>query len=374
MSFAISSATRFFLALFFLVGSASLASAATEAKPASESVGRFLAAAHSPALFDAVATYGFFPFSTRARRLPAFETDQIFFDQTAKRAVFLRFGFASNVPRGAPRAAARGHEAYESFLDGVYGIYLVGFDDHTAAQVAQTIRESLGKLETARWVPPKKNPFSGWIREANASECASYRPDVPNARTLEKVQGHVAGDAFTRGLMSCLEGALDGVYDATVGAVKDTAKQAWELITDPAKFWQGVTAAWDRMVGFVSDLRTNLVKMAKNFSELPGEVQAKMACSFVSSIGTGVLIGVLLGGSTLAPVLARFQSYVTQLLRLDRFFSLLARVGKTSFLRDSKFLDALVRGKISEGKLVAIEKYATHRMDDFAVELAACAL
>jgi hypothetical protein len=374
MSSAFSIATNFLAALVLVLGSASSASAATEAKPSSDSVARFLKATHSPALFDAVATYGFFPFSTRERRLPAFDTDQVFFDQTAKRAIFLRFGFSASVPRGTLRAAARGHEAYESFLDGVYGIYLVGFDAETAGQVSRAIRDSLGKLETARGSPSRKGRFPALIREAKAADCVSYRPAVASAASLAKVQGHVEGDAFTRGLMGCLEGALDGVYDATVGAVKDTAKQAWELITDPAKFWNGVVAAWDRMVAFVSDLRTNLVKMAKNFGELPGEVQAKMACSFVSSIGTGVLIGFLLGGSTLAPVLARFQSYVTQLLRLDQFFTLLARMGKISFLRDSKFLDALARGKISERKLAAIEKYATHQMDDFAVELAACAL
>ncbi len=104
---------------------------------------------------------------------------------------------------------------------------------------------------------------------------------------------------------SCLMGALEGVYDSTVGMGVSLWKGAESLVSDPKAFWDDKVEQFGKIKEFFVTFESSMKEFAKGVMALPNETKAQIFCSFVSGIGVDVLTSIFLGGVTLGAVARR---------------------------------------------------------------------
>jgi hypothetical protein len=115
-------------------------------------------------------------------------------------------------------------------------------------------------------------------------------------------------------------------------------------------------------------------KILNSLSKLPTQMKVELMCSFIGSIGTDVLIAAVTGGAGAAKVILELKSYLSRLMRLEKFVAAIAKVGKLAESLHPQFLKKLAKGQITEKKLLMIEKYTEADLIGLAKGAAACGL
>lgn len=220
----------------------------------------------------------------------------------------------------------------------------------------------------------KLDRFMGlFISKAHAAEsCKVTSIDASMGESLSDLKSYFGSEYFQIA-SSCLMGVLEGIWDSTGGMVVSAWSGLKKLASDPKGFWGEKVGQFNKIKSFLADFQVNMQKMFTSFMNLPDTAKAQMLCSFVSSIGTDVLIGVLVGGANFAKVAESVKSFVTKLMKVETLVARLNRLGRLAELPAS-FFTKLSKGLISEKRLSAIEIFAKNDYDNLAMQLVRCSL
>jgi hypothetical protein len=326
---------------------------------------------------EALYSYGLFPFSTGRGQVPFLFVDQVFYSANLDRAVFMKAGLGESEPQNQLVRRKDGWVLYSKTSNGIrYGVYFLGWTEEVVSEIAEIIRANptlYSEFEASHRPTRKRTVFDRVIPSANASSCA-YEESLVAEGGEGSLDTFVNGSGLASGAFACLQGIGEGVWDATGGAIGDLADGVGSLIKDPGKFWDDLVKKWDGLKAFMADFRQNMRNLGQTFVDLPGEVQAKMVCSILGSLGTDALIAVLTAGGGAAKLALSLESYFQKFSKLERFIAGMKRLGDFSFLKDGRFFNALAKGKITPVRLESIDLFSKNGMSHLAKEVALCGI
>lgn len=155
-----------------------------------------------------------------------------------------------------------------------------------------------------------------------------------NVADITNTQSFILGNPFLSHSWGCLKGALkgtgEGAYGATAGvvtgaisAVKFIGKLGYRAVVDPRKFWNDTKESFGRVVDFIKNFKQVAVGAWDWFSGLSPEEQGKIFCEFLAQMGTGVVVGILVGGVVIPKL---FTLIADALAKLERGSSLIASI------------------------------------------------
>lgn len=216
-----------------------------------------------------------------------------------------------------------------------------------------------------------KNVFMSSAHAA-VDNCGAASAEGAIDGNFTKLAGQYAADYFELGL-SCFLGAQEGAYDATVGMVVDAGKGLWNLAKDPKAFWNKKVQEFKQIKAFFQNFEASVQSMVSGFKSLPAVTKAQILCSFIGSIGTDVLIGILTAGASSPKLALSIKNFLGKFVQIESLLAKLNKIGKLAEL-PKEFYNKLAKGKILDKSLNSIKSLTSHGFDDYALQLAKCSL
>ena len=305
--------------------------------------------------------------STNIKKL--FGADRIYYSTMTQEAAFFKFNVGGNPPLNQWIKNKNNSLIHFKDQEGIISaVYLLNFDDKLKDRFLETLTETIKSNKIVKTFFNELMP----IKIAYASTCSTTTSmDVSGIQTLKN---GVAPYSLVDGAMDCLMGVLDGIWQSTGGLVQDIGEGLWSLATDPMGFWNSMEEKWKNLKSFLSNFQSEMNKILHSLSKLPTQMKVELICSFIGSIGTDVLIAAVTGGAGSAKVILELKSYLSRLMRLEKFVAAIAKVGKLTESLHPQFLKKLAKGQITEKKLLMIEKYTEADLLGLAKGAAACGL
>jgi hypothetical protein len=258
--------------------------------------------------------------------------DQIFSDSNLDETIFLKLGLRQFAPKSfnklsggiAYQGVARNETPYVLFFDHISMSRAKEIVSHlanpdgkaSASEVA--LRLLIPQARAA--APCRQNPL---LRQASST-----------LRDLDGILGF-------RALATCAITAAKSAAH-TVASPFEALKS---MVHDPSKFWNDTMEEWQRLKGFVMNVRSELSSFFSSLRNLDSEVAATIACTMIGQVAVGVGIGLLTAGAA-ASVTARTGAAIAAL------------IAKLNRMRGA--IEALSRGK-QVGRLRSVEKL-THQV------------
>jgi hypothetical protein len=204
---------------------------------------------------------------------------------------------------------------------------------------------------------------------ALAETCtASGAPDLAGMEQL----AHAFGTPGM-GPLDCLIPMIQGAWEATGGMAVSAVQSIRNLATDPRGWWDSKVEQVKNLREFVMNFGVKMQELGAAFMALPAQTKTMMICMFAGSLGSSVLLSMLSGGAGMAAVMARVNTFMISLLRLERVIALMQRMGKVAMM-PAEFFRRLARGEVGDRMLDSLDIFARKNMDDMIVGAMACAI
>ena len=305
--------------------------------------------------------------STNIKKL--FGADRIYYSTMTKEAAFFKFNVGGNPPLNQWIKNKNNSLLHFKDKEGVISaVYLLNFEEKLKERFQSTLKETLNSNKIVKSFFNELMP----IKLSYASSCSmTSSMDISGIQTLKN---GVAPYSLVDGAMDCLMGVLEGIWQSTGGLVQDIGEGLWSLATDPMGFWNSMEEKWKNLKSFLSNFQTEMNKILNSLSKLPTQMKVELICSFIGSIGTDALIAAVTGGAGAAKVMLELKSYLSRVMRLEKFVAAIAKVGKLAESLHPQFLKKLAKGEITEKRLLMIEKYTEADLLGLAKGAAACGL
>lgn len=218
-----------------------------------------------------------------------------------------------------------------------------------------------------------------FIPQAKASDCEWNNGLTPSKslNSMQAISEKFQIDLILDSAKSCVMNALSGAWSATGGLVEGAVSGLWSFIKSPIKsaneFWDSAVSTFDKTKEFLTHFKSSILELKDTLASMPLEAQTGLICNIVSTVGTGVLVGILTGGPAgMLRGLTMLASKVSQVKTLASSISLL---GKIKLPKDklnglmSKILDSKNKNALED-----MEFMAKNNMENLTLEIASCGL
>ncbi|MEK6554551.1 MAG: hypothetical protein AABZ31_04875, partial [Bdellovibrionota bacterium] len=117
-------------------------------------------------------------------------------------------------------------------------------------------------------------------------------------------------------VIGCLGGLVSGAWNATGGAVVTGAKGVFKAVTSPVQTFRDIKNSVSQMKQFIANFSTEMQKIGTSFAGLPAEIKSKIICEAGSTLGVGLMVGMLTGGTGAALALKGIHGVVSKVAKL----------------------------------------------------------
>ena len=209
------------------------------------------------------------------------------------------------------------------------------------------------------------------IPRAYSQDCSSvYTSSITSS--ISGIKNYFGG-TVAKGAAQCIGSFLQGIWDATGGQIADAWEGIKNLVNDPKEFWDGKVQQFKNLKNFIMNFEVKIKQLATSIANLPDETKTMLICNFVGGIGAGAAVSIISGGAGAAGVMLKIENYVSKIMKLEKVFATLNRVGKLGHMPPS-FFQRLTSGKIPDKTLKNLDTFASHGMPDVIQGAMQCAL
>lgn len=186
---------------------------------------------------------------------------------------------------------------------------------------------------------------------------------------------HYSSDASLSDMvMSCLEGVVQGAWDATGGMLMDGAEYIYDLFTSPMETIEKTKKQFNAAIDAVKNLGQTFDNFKQFFGSLDNSSKAHIICSFIGSFGADALIAILTAGAGSAKLVLSFTNYLKKFSKIQKFINIASKGKSLTQTLPKKFLEKLAKGKIADKVLDTIDRFSGHNMPDLARSTIRCAM
>jgi hypothetical protein len=208
------------------------------------------------------------------------------------------------------------------------------------------------------------------LRKAYSDDCTIR--GVPDLNGLENLKNFY-GSSLAKGAVKCIGQFFQGAWAATGGQVAGAIEGIENLITDPKAFWDKKVEQMKNLKKFITHFDSKMKELHSAVANLPAETKTMMICSFVGGLGADAAIAILAGGVGLAKALLKVEDFVSQIMKLEKVFMVLDKVGKLRSI-PPMFFERLSSSQISQSLLDSLSVFAGRNFPDLILGAMQCAL
>lgn len=193
----------------------------------------------------------------------------------------------------------------------------------------------------ARGFENQRNSFS-FIPVAYAEDCISFSPEVPSqAGGITAIMKNISQNPVAKFSLGCVIGVFKGLWNATGGAVIETAKLVkgigsglWQAVTHPVgsakKLWEGASQTMEAVSSFFKDFSTQVKKIYPGLMNMDAKLVGDLLCQTASTLGTGVLIAYFTAGAGAPAALAAITQVLSKFEKTEKFGKVLTALKTTA--------------------------------------------
>ena len=313
--------------------------------------------------------------SSNTGNIPVFGVDQVYSDPLSRQAVFLKFDLepTDRMLVGELRSVPGDILVYHSERrrGSQYALVFYRFEPERARQLVSLLRNSV----TAR-----AYDIPG-INKAHASEpgCAACGglPQVQRLGGINHLNDNLKANQLGGNLSTCAGDLLKGAWASTGGAVSAIASATVQFTENPAASFKKLGQMMEQMWKFASHFPSEIKRVWQGFSGLDSGMQAQVACEFLGSLGTDVVLGIVTAGvaSVKWPLLlAKLEKFAQKLKRLDKLMSYLSKSADQAGQKLRQGVFRRLAGEMDETQINAIKSFSDRDLMDIAVGAASCGI
>ena len=246
---------------------------------------------------------------------PVFEVDQIFADEKAEQAVFLKIDLEPVNANDLDRILVDG-DTYFFHSKTKHGVaYALMFSHFEADQVRQIVTDATKAIENG---PVDRTVWNRFQRKLIQSlnpipeACAGPEHGQPPVANMPRTQREASASngvadpsvgKMANNVVNCVKGAGTGVYDATVGAAINVVRGGIKVVKSSIFAIQHPIEAWHRTQKRFHDicsmikninLKKSMSEGKKGFDAMPAADKVHFLCRLISSIGTDAALTIFL--------------------------------------------------------------------------------
>ncbi|MFG1494286.1 hypothetical protein ABMA75_12035 [Halobacteriovorax sp. ZH4_bin.1] len=220
-----------------------------------------------------------------------------------------------------------------------------------------------------------------FIPKAHAVECNNQLEEIVNIDDLQAPVDRFNKDYLMAQASGCVQKALSAAWAKTGGLVQDVGSGIWNFIKSPVKsakkFWNSAVDTYETTKEFITQIDQKLASLGEALGALSLESQIQLVCSLVGSLGSNVLVNVIMRGplglGNAMTSLADLSKRVTSSAKFLQLLDQLKSAGKLGKEKVGELINKILTTKNKDG-LEKVNSLSSANYVNLTVEYAACAL
>jgi hypothetical protein len=246
--------------------------------------------------------------------------DQIFTDSALEQTIYLKlglqqfeFGTFNKVASGiAYQGQTPAGDPFVLFFDQIPLERAKEIAKHAERPDLQAAKASTSRMNVAlRLLIPR-------------AEALSTCPRGPLQNQVAGALNDLDGILGFRALSTCAMTVLKSAGHT----VASPFESLYKLVNDPAKYWEDTKQEWQKLKGFVLNVRTELTNFFRTLDNVDADILREIACSVIGQVAAGAGMTILTAGAAAGAAAKISLGIATMISKLNRLKSVLQTLSR----------------------------------------------